>query len=75
MENAERIRPLAKGKEQRRGCGQKITWSEMCPVDEKIILEIFDVATIDQANERVNKMIEKESSTQYSKMYDVYFYD
>lgn len=75
MENAERTRPLANGKEQRRVCGQKITWSEMCPVDEKIILELFEVATIDQANERVNKMIEKESSAQYSKMYDVFFYD
>ena len=73
IENINRTQPAEESKEKRKGCGKSITWSEMCSVEEKVILELFDVATIDQANELVNQMINKESSASFSKMYDVHF--
>jgi hypothetical protein len=67
--------PKTKGQEKRRGCGGRITWSDMCLVDEKVILELFEVATIDQANERINQLIQRENGSWSRRYYDVNFYE
>ena len=67
--------PKLKGQEKRRGCGGRITWSDMCLVDEKVILELFEVATIDQANERINQLIQKEKFSWSWPCYDDNFYE